>query len=92
MPWQFFTRDLESHDLPVDIIVRTFMDVNQEARFDFRPYMIENPITLISTDPLAKCSDLFRKIHVRHMIVLDPMTGKFVGIITRGDLFTYLDL
>lgn len=59
------------------------MDINKEEKFDFRPYLIYNPITLITTDPLQKCSDLFRKMHVRHMIVLDPVTGNFVGIITR---------
>ena len=75
VPWQYFTRDLESNDLPVDNIVKTFIDVNRGKQIDLRPYLILNPITLVTTDPLHKCCDLFRKMHVRHMIVMDPITG-----------------
>ena len=65
---------------------------NQEEQIDFRPYMIENPITVFTVDQLQKCVDLFRKMHVRHMLVLHPRSSKLVGMITRKDLFKYMDL
>jgi CBS domain-containing protein len=92
LPWQFFTRDFESQDLVFDNVIETLIDVNRGAKLDFRPYLIENPMTVATTDSLKKCNDLFRKMHLRHLIVVNPSDGKPAGIITRADLFTYLDL
>jgi CBS domain-containing protein len=75
----------------VDDVIDNFMILNPEAMIDFRPYMVTNPVQVVATDPLLKCSDLFRKMHVRHLIVVD-LNGAHIGIITRADIFTYLDL
>jgi CBS domain-containing protein len=59
---------------------------------DFRPYMISNPFTVTTTDNLEKCVAIFRFMHLRHLPVLHPGTGKLRGIITRQDLFRFMDL
>lgn len=92
LPWQYFTRDFWSVDLKVDEDVLSILRQHKTEKIDFRPYIIENPITVFINDPLFKLVDLFRKMHLRHMIVIDPKNGKLNGIITRQDLFMYLDL
>ena len=92
LPWKCFCRDFESTDKPFDDMIKTIIRVNSKEMLDFRPYLIEHPIQVLTTDPLEKCSDIFRKMHLRHMLVADPANGKLVGIITRGDLFAYLDM
>lgn len=54
--------------------------------------MIVNPMSVTTADYLSRCVDYFRKMHVRHMVVLSPIDGKLEGIITRKDLFKYMDL
>jgi CBS domain-containing protein len=92
LPWQYFTRDFWSNDLPVDNLIENVLQLNKNEMLDLRPYIIENPITVFVNDPLIKLVDLFRKMHLRHMIVINPSNGKLCGIITRQDLFMYLDL
>ena len=76
----------------MDESVENTLKLNKTESIDFRPYIIENPITVFLNDPLIKLVDLFRKQHLRHMIVINPKNGKLSGIITRQDLFMYLDL
>lgn len=92
MPWQYFTRDFIALDLPVDEEIRKIMIANLDQRIDFRPYFNENPMTVTATDGMLKCCELFRKMHLRHLIVIDPHSGEAVGMITRQDLFRWLDL
>ena len=93
LPWQKFTRDFWSVDLEVDDDLRAIINGgNLDQKVDFRPYLIENPVTVFTTDPLAKCVDFFRKMHLRHMVVIERKNGMLAGIITRQDLFNYLDL
>lgn len=63
--------------------VKDILRLNRNDKIDFRPYIIENPITVFINDPLMKLVDLFRKMHLRHMVVIDPKNGKLSGIITR---------
>ena len=65
---------------------------NKDKKIDLRPYMIENPFTVFTTDYLEKCVDLFRKMHVRSIVVINPKNGRLQGIITREDLFKFMDL
>lgn len=92
IPWQFFTRDFEGKDLPVDDEVRKIMIASLEEKIDFRPYCNDNPMTVVTTDSMLKCCDLFRKMHLRHLTVINASTTKVEGMITRQDLFQWLDL
>lgn len=54
--------------------------------------MNDNVMTVTTNDSLFKCAELFRKMHLRHLCVTHPLTGKLAGIITRKDIFKWLDL
>jgi len=92
LSWRFFTRDFLAKDLPVDDDIERVCREFREEMIDFRPYMIENPYTVFTTDQLLKCVDVFRKMHLRHLVVVHPGNCSLKGIITRKDLFKYLDL
>ena len=92
LPWQYFTTNFLATDKELDLEGKKILEENLDGQLDFRPYMNDNPITCVTTDGIVKCVDLFRKMHLRHLMVLHPMNGKLQGIITRQDLFQWLDL
>ena len=59
---------------------------------DVRPYMIETPFLVQTTDRLQKVLDVFRHMNLRMLPVTNPGTGALDGIITRQDLFAYMSL
>ena len=65
---------------------------NPDKMVDFRPYMILNPYTVSTTDTLEKAVNIFRSQHLRHLPVVHPGTGEIRGMITRKDLFRFMDL
>ena len=89
--WHNFCSDFYSTD-------RDFSEVADIAQafshryVDLRPYMIEQPYVVLTTDKLPKCLDLFRHMHLRALPVNDPNTGKPVAILTRQDIFAYMSL
>lgn len=87
VPWQEFTRDFWSKDLELTDEINAILNTYKDKKIDLRPYMIENPFTVFTTDYLEKCVDLFRKMHVRSIVVISPKNGSLEGIITREDLF-----
>jgi len=89
--WTYFTRDFWSKDLPVTDEHKQICQYNQNAMIDLRPYLIENPMMVMTTDNISKCVDYMRKFHMRHIPVVHPADGKIRGIITRQDLFRWLD-
>ena len=58
---------------------------------DLRPYMIENPIKISVDTTLEDALELFYLFHLRHLIVTDPHNGKIAGIVTRKDIFAYME-
>jgi CBS domain-containing protein len=50
---------------------------------DLRPYMIEEPYTVYTTDKLPKVLDMFRHFHLRALPVINPNYGKIVAVLTR---------
>lgn len=89
--WSKFTRDFLGKDMPVTDEHKQICDYNQTALIDMRPYIIENPKVVRTTDDIQKCVDYMGRFHMRHIPVLHPATGKLRGIITRQDLFNWLD-
>jgi len=59
---------------------------------DFRPYMIDNPYKVVTNDYLNKVVDVFRKMDLRHLLVVNPDNGKLKGVITRKDIFRWMEL
>lgn len=89
--WNKFCRDFWSNDMEVTDEHKSICKYNLNAMIDLRPYLIENPMMVMTTDYLSKCVDYMRKFHMRHIPVLHPSNGKLQGIITRQDLFKWLD-
>ena len=54
--------------------------------------MILNPVTVFTTDSIINCVQLFRSMSLRHLLVIHPSDAKLRGVITRQDLFKYMDL
>lgn len=59
---------------------------------DLRPYMISKPFTVFENDPLQKCLDIFRLMNLKTLIVLSERDGTVAGVITRQDLFAFMNL
>lgn len=92
LDWKHFCRDFNSKDKVVTKEINEMCRFYQGYRVDFRPYLIENPTSVLTIDSLDNCLQLFRNMQLRHLLVLDPETAKLRGIITRQDLFKWLDL
>jgi len=92
MPWKNFCRDFWSKDLKVTREMKAVCEYYENYLVDFRPYLIESPITVFTTDSLKNCVELMRNMYLRHIIVISPVDGTLQGIITRQDLFAWLDL
>lgn len=83
IPWQRFCRDFQSKDLKVTRELKAVCGYYQNYMVDFRPYLIESPVTVFTTDPLRNCVELMRNMYLRHIIVISPVDGSLQGIITR---------
>lgn len=54
-----------------------------EKLIDLRPYMIEYPYVVLTTDKLPKVLEMFRHMHLRALPVNDPHSGRPVAVMTR---------
>jgi|TARA_B110001450_G_scaffold158856_1_gene148204 CBS domain-containing protein len=79
-------------DREIDQEVLDILEKYGDQRVDFRPYMNDTPTTVLTTDSIEYCVRVFRSMALRHMCVLLPSNGKLAGIITREDLFRWMDL
>lgn len=91
LPWNYFNVDFLSsqHDFTeVERLCEKFPD----KKVDLRPYMIEEPFTCSTTDKLPKVLEMFRHFHLRALPVINPSNGLPVAVLTRQDLFAWMDL
>ena len=89
--WHYFCSDFYSKDRQfkeVADICQTFA----HRYIDLRPYFIEYPYAVMTTEKLPKCLELFRHMHLRALPVNDPNTGRPVACLTRADLFSFMSL
>ena len=80
--WHHFCSDFYSSERKVEEIV-DIAGIFGHKYVDLRPYFIEQPYVVHTTDKLPKCLELFRHMHLRALPVNDPNTGMPVAIITR---------
>jgi CBS domain-containing protein len=92
LPWQCFTTPYLGVDREVDKEIIEILDNNLDKKIDFRPYMNETPVICNTCDAFKVVLETFRKMNLRHMPVLDSKNGKLSGMITRQDLFRWLDI
>ena len=91
LPYYYFNNDFYSNDREYEEVA-DICDSNSDKMIDVRPYMIETPYLVQSTDRLQKVLDVFRHMNLRALAVTNPGTGALEGIITRQDLFAYMAL
>ena len=91
LPWWLFNSDMYSTDRKYSEVADVF-EVFAHKKVDLRPYMIEEPYVVQTTDKLPKCLDLFRHMHLRALPVVDPNSGVTVAVLTRQDIFAYMSL
>jgi CBS domain-containing protein len=91
LDWWKFNSDFYSTDRKFEE-VEDIAEMFKEKRIDLRPYMIEGPYTVNTTDRLVKLLEMMRHFHLRALPVVDPSDGTPVAIITRSDLFAYMSL
>jgi len=58
----------------------------REKRCDIGVFMSLNAISVRSDAPVKTCWEIFVKLSLRHLVVVDAKTDAVVGIITRRDL------
>lgn len=83
LDWNFFVRDFLSKDLGVTQKLKEQCYKDATKMIDLRPYMIENPETITKFDFLPKIHRRFTQLHLRHLTVVNPVTGKLEGMVTR---------
>ena len=91
LDWWLFNSDMFSTDREFEEVEDIVLN-NMERLVDLRPYMIEEPYIVYTTDKLNKCLELFRNMHLRALPVIDPNDGSCVCLLTRSDLFSYMSL
>ena len=89
--WHEFCTDMYSSERSIQE-VEDIANQFSHRHIDLRPYMIEQPYCVLTTDKLPKCLDLFRHMHLRALPVNDPNSGMPVAVLTRQDLFAYMAL
>ena len=83
LKWQMFQKDFLSVDKEVTEDILTICEYYKSYKIDFRPYIIENPICIFTTTSIVNCLELFRRMALRHLLVIHPTNAKLRGIITR---------
>lgn len=91
LDWWQFNVDLWSSDRNYNEIA-DICALNRRKRIDLRPYLIEEPFIVHTTDKLPKVLDMFRHFHLRALPVIDPNNGLPVAVLTRQDIFAYMAL
>jgi len=92
LSWTHFTRDFLGLDKVVTNELHDICEKQSDKLVDIRPYMIENPETCTKFDFLPKILSRFTSMHLRHLIVVNPVTGHLEGMITRQDIFKWMPL
>ena len=89
--WHKFNVDFWSTQRTYEEVIDIASRFNHKL-IDLRPYMIQEPYIVHSTDKLPKVLDMFRHFHLRALPVLDPNNGLPVAVLTRQDLFAWMAL
>lgn len=80
--WTHFVTDFYSSERDISEVSEIAQRFGHK-HIDLRPYMIEQPYVVLTTDKLPKVLELFRHMHLRSLPVNDPNTGMPVAILTR---------
>lgn len=73
-----------------DAEVRLLGDA-EEGDFDLSTFVDRTPMTICATAPMEYAAEMFGKLGLRHLMVLEEGTGRLVGVIIKKRLVAYLD-
>lgn len=63
----------------------------EEGEFDMTHFVDRTPLTICEKAPLEYAVEMFGKLGLRHLIVVEEGTGRVVGVIIKKRLVAYLD-
>lgn len=75
---------------PDDAEVRLLGDA-EEGEFDLSTFVDRTPITICAKAPMEYAAEMFGKLGLRHLMVVEEGTGKLVGVIIKKRMVAYLD-
>lgn len=75
---------------PPDADVRLLGD-GEEGEFDLSTFVDRTPMTVCAQAPMEYAAEMFGKLGLRHLMVIEEGTGKLVGVIIKKRLVAYLD-
>jgi chloride channel 3/4/5 len=79
-------------DTDADSPVRLLREVGSADRdFDLTSVVHRTPLTISAAAPLEIAVEMFAKLGLRHLMVLEDGSGRLVGVIIKKRLVAYLD-
>jgi chloride channel 3/4/5 len=72
-------------------LVRVLGNVEQEDEFDMSPFVDRTPLTICAKAPMEYAVEMFGKLGLRHLCVVDEGSGKLVGVIIKKRLVAWLE-
>jgi chloride channel 3/4/5 len=75
---------------PEDANVRLLGDPD-EGDFDLSMFVDRTPITICGKAPMEYAVEMFGKLGLRHMCILEEGTGRLVGVVIKKRLVAYLE-
>ena len=87
--WKTFNHNVDSSEPRVEDVIELLKGFEDQL-FDLRPYMIEQPIKCDQWAQLGDALELFKLHHMRHLLVVSPLDGHLVGILTRKDIHAFM--
>jgi chloride channel 3/4/5 len=94
---EFGLTKLIPHAFPVDLQVRVLgSPVDDEVapeslEVDLTPFVDRTPLSICAKAPLEYAVEMFSKLGLRYLMVLEEGTGKLVGVIIKKRLVGYLE-
>ena len=82
--WYDFNVDYQSTQYNHEII-RNIAEEHSKEFLDMRAFMMETPPTVPENLRMQRVLDLFRRLSMRHLVVIEQFGTKIVGVITRKD-------
>jgi len=63
----------------------------EEGDFDLSGFVDRTPLTVCAKAPMEYAAEMFGKLGLRHLMVVEEGTGRLVGVIIKKRLVAYLD-
>ena len=79
-----------ANDVPVQLLLPRVEEYHFDV-LDLSPFVDRTVFTVSAVAPMEYCVEMFGKLGLRHLMVLEEGTGKLVGVIIKKRLVAYLD-